>query len=181
MSYATLMVHVDVAGELGGHVTVAAELAKRLHAHLIGISGWAPISVFLAEEALQDPMPSTPPLQEMTSMLDIKGQQFRAAFNTGGRTVEWRSGLDFPSDYIAREARAADLLVIGQSGTSDLFRSLDPGDLVLKAGRPVLLVPKDVTSFPGKNRRCLERYSRGPPSDCRRLAALGYGRERYNC
>jgi len=150
MSYATLMVHVDVAGEMGGHVKVAGELAKRLHAHLIGISGWAPTSVFLAEEALQDPMPSTPPLQEMKSILDIKGQQFQAAFNTEGRTVEWRSGLDFPSDYIAREARAADLLVIGQSGTSDPFRSLDPGDLVLKVGRPVLLVPKDVTSFPGK-------------------------------
>jgi nucleotide-binding universal stress UspA family protein len=147
MSYATLMVHVDVAGELGAHVKLAGELAKRLHAHLIGISGWAPTSVFLAEEALQDPMASTPPLQEMKSILDMKGQQFQAAFNTEGRTVEWRTGLDFPSDYIAREARAADLLVIGRSSTSDPFRALDPGDLVLKAGRPVLLVPNNVTSF----------------------------------
>jgi len=151
MFYATLMVHVDVAGEMGAHVRVAGELAKRLHAHLIGISGWAPTSVFLAEEALQDPMPSTPPLQEMKSILDIKGQQFQAAFNTEGRTVEWRSGLDFPSDYIAREVRAADLLVIGrQFRSEDLFRSLDPGELILKAGRPVLLVPTEVTSFSGK-------------------------------
>jgi nucleotide-binding universal stress UspA family protein len=150
MSYATLMVPVDVAGEMGTHLKVAGGLAKRFHAHLIGISGWAPTSVFLAEEALQDPMPSTPPLQEMKSILDAKGQQFRAVFNDG-QTVEWRSGLDFPSDYIAREARAADLLVIGRgSGNSDPFRSLDPGDLVLKAGRPVLLVPKGATSFPAK-------------------------------
>jgi nucleotide-binding universal stress UspA family protein len=150
MSYATLMVPVDVAGEMGAHVKVAGELAKRLHAHLIGISGWAPTSVFLAEEALQDPMPSTPPLQEIKSIMDAKGQQFRAVFNDG-QTVEWRSSLDFPSDYIAREARAADLLVIGRgSGNSDPFRSLDPGDLVLKAGRPVLLVPKGATSFPAK-------------------------------
>jgi hypothetical protein len=41
MSYATLMVHVDVVGEMGAHVKVAGELAKRFHAHLIGISGWA--------------------------------------------------------------------------------------------------------------------------------------------
>jgi len=151
MSYATIMVHVDVFGDLGAHVKVASELAERFHAHLIGISSWAPTSVFLAEEALQDPMPSTPPLHEMKSILDIKGQQFRAAFHTGGRTAEWRSGLDFPSDYIAREARAADLLVIGrQSGYADTLRSLDPGGLVLKAGRPILLVPKDVSSCSAK-------------------------------
>ena len=65
MSYATVMVHVDVAGEMGAHVKVAAALADRFRARLIGISGWAPTSVFLAEEALQDPIPSTPPLQEM--------------------------------------------------------------------------------------------------------------------
>ena len=151
MSYATIMVHVDVFGDLGAHVRVAGELAERFHARLIGISGWAPTSAFLAEEALQDPTPSTPPLHEMKSILDIKGQQFRAAFNSDNRTVEWRSGLDFPSDYIAREARAADLLVIGrQSGNADLLRSLDPGGLVLKAGRPVLLVPKDVISCSAK-------------------------------
>jgi nucleotide-binding universal stress UspA family protein len=151
MSYATLMVHVDVIGELGAQATVAGELAGRFHAHLIGISGWAPTSVFLAEEASQDPMRSIPELDEMKSLLAIKGQQFQAAFNIDGRTVEWRSGLDFPSDYIECEARAADLLVVGrQSGNNDLLRSLDPGDLVLKAGRPVLLVPKEVTSCPAK-------------------------------
>lgn len=151
MSYATLMVHVDVVGDLGAHVKVAGELAEQFHAHLIGISGWAPTSVFLAEEALQDPMPSVPPLHEMKSIMDIKGQQFQAAFSAHGRTVEWRSSLDFPSDYIAREARAADLLVVGRpSRNIDLLRSLDPGDLVLKAGRPVLLVPKDMVSFSAK-------------------------------
>jgi nucleotide-binding universal stress UspA family protein len=65
--------------------------------------------------------------------------------------VEWRFGLDFPSDYIAREARAADLLVIGRHFRSeDPFRSLDHGELILKAGRPVVLVPNEVTSFSGK-------------------------------
>ena len=70
MSYATVMVHIDVTGEMGAHVKVAAALADLFGARLIGISGWAPTSVFLAEEALQDPIPSTPPLQEMKSILD---------------------------------------------------------------------------------------------------------------
>ena len=147
---------------------MAAALADRFRACLIGISGWAPTSVFLAEEALQDPIPSTPPLQEMESILDIKAQQFEAAFRTDSRPVEWRSGLDFPSDYIAREARAADLLVIGrQFRSEDLFRSLDPGELILKAGRPVLLVPNEVTSFSGKRIAIAwKRHSGGPACGC---------------
>ncbi len=151
MSYATVMVYVDVTGEMGAHVKVAGALADRFRARLIGISGWAPTSVFLAEEARQQPIPSTSPLQEMKSILDTKGQQFEAAFLADSRGVEWRSCLDFPSDYVAREARAADLLVVGrQFRSEDLFRSLDPGELILKAGRPILFVPNEVTSFPGK-------------------------------
>jgi hypothetical protein len=41
MSYATVMVHVDVTGEMGAHVKVARQIADRLRARLIGISGWA--------------------------------------------------------------------------------------------------------------------------------------------
>jgi len=45
MSYASLMVHVDVDSELSGRVNIAADLAERFHAHLIGVAGWAPMSV----------------------------------------------------------------------------------------------------------------------------------------
>ena len=113
MSYATLMVYVDVDGEFGPHVKIAADLADRFRAHLIGIAGWAPRSVFLAEEALTNPSSTEPPLQEMKSVLDEKGRQFYAAVGTRGQGVEWRSALDFPTKVIAREARAADLVVIG--------------------------------------------------------------------
>ena len=91
MSYATVMVYVDVAGEMGPHVKVAGELADRFHARLVGISGWAPTSVFLAEEALGDPIPSTSPLQETKSILAIKGQQFEAAFRT--EAERWNGDL----------------------------------------------------------------------------------------
>jgi hypothetical protein len=53
VSYVSLMVHVDADRELGGRISIAADLADRFHARLIGIAGWAPMSVFLAEEALR--------------------------------------------------------------------------------------------------------------------------------
>ena len=43
MSYTTL-VHVDPEGELSGRVRVAAELAERFCAHLIGVAAWAPMA-----------------------------------------------------------------------------------------------------------------------------------------
>ena len=83
MSYVSLMVHVDADRELGGRIGIAADLADRFHARLIGVAGWAPMSVFLAQEALINPAPAVPDLQDMKSLLDLKGQQFCKAVAAG--------------------------------------------------------------------------------------------------
>jgi nucleotide-binding universal stress UspA family protein len=151
MSYATVMVHVDAEGELSGRVNVAAELAERFRAHLIGIAAWAPMSLFLSEQAASDPAPAQPHLQDMKSLLELKGRDFRAAVDGGGRHAEWRSVLDVPTEAVAREARAADLVIIGNKReNANPFLALDPGSLILKAGRPVLVVPKAVSSLAPK-------------------------------
>jgi nucleotide-binding universal stress UspA family protein len=148
MSYATLMVHVDADAELDGRVRVAANLAERFNAHVIGVAGWAPLSVFLAEEARDEPASSESHLQDMRSLLDQTGKAFRAAVSKVDPFVEWRSVLDFPTEVVAREARAADLVIIGNTRErKDPFRALDPGQLLLKVGRPVLVVPSGVTSL----------------------------------
>ena len=40
MSYSSLLVHVDVDGEIGGRVRLAAGLADHFHSHLIGAASW---------------------------------------------------------------------------------------------------------------------------------------------
>jgi nucleotide-binding universal stress UspA family protein len=148
MSYATLMVHVDVDSKSSGRESVAADLAGRFNAHVIGIGAWAPMSVFLAEEAKLDSHPTEPHLQDMKALLDQKGRQFCAAVARGDPQAEWRSVLDFPTDVLARECRSADLIIVGNGReSSDPFRALDPGSLILKAGRPVLIVPESVASL----------------------------------
>ena len=151
MSYATLMVNVDVERDCSGRVSVAAGLADLFNAHLIGVAGWAPMSLFLAKEGPADPAPTQPHLQDMKTLLDQKGEQFCAAVDARGRRAEWRSVLELPTEAVAREARAADLVIVGQDrDTDDPFRALNPGSLILRAGRPVLVVPKPVTSLPVK-------------------------------
>ena len=152
MSYATLMVHVDVDGELPRRARIATELAERFGAHLIGIAAWGPMSLFLAEDARRDPRPRETHLQDMKSLLDRKGNDFRTQLGLGGRRFEWRSVLDLPTDAVAREARAADLVVIGnRRENADPFRALDPGGVLMQAGRPVLVVPDAVQALPARH------------------------------
>jgi len=64
----------------------------------------------------------------------------------GPRKPEWRAALDFPVEALAREARSADLIVIGQTQRSrGRYRSLDAGSAILKVGRPTLVVPEDAS------------------------------------
>jgi len=47
---------------------------------------------------------------------------------------------------VVSEARAADLLVVGRQA-EDVARSLDPGSVVLRAGRPVIVVPPNIDTL----------------------------------
>ena len=148
MPYVSLLVHVECEGELSGHVNIAADLADLFRARLVGVAGWAPMSVFLAQAALDNPGPGDFPLQDMKALLDQRGKEFCAALDKPDRRVEWRSILDFPTEAVAREARSADLVIIPAIARSrDPFRALDPGSAILKAGRPVLVVPTDLASL----------------------------------
>ena len=72
-------------------------------------------------------------------------EQFRNALQSRAAALEWRSTSDYASlsDYLAHEARSVDLVITGIA-SGDLFdasRALNTSDLVMQAGRPVLLVP----------------------------------------
>ena len=148
MTYATMMVHVDVAGGLDGRVPLAIKLADRFQSHLIGVSAWMPRPSFVVEGVVVDPAPTERELLNMTAILDKRGQQFKAAASANGRRVDWRYSSEFPTEYIARESRAADLLIISQERAAhDPYRSPDPGALLLRAGRPVLVIPPGIESL----------------------------------
>jgi nucleotide-binding universal stress UspA family protein len=145
------MVHVDVEGELDGRVHLAAGLADRFHARLIGVTAWMPRPSFIVEGVVVDPTPSEQELQAMTAVLDKRGQQFQRLVAGTGRHVEWRSSLSFPTEAIAREARAADLVIVGSGrAPRDPYRFPDSGELLLRAGRPVLVVPSGINALAAK-------------------------------
>ena len=73
--------------------------------------------------------------------------QFLGAAKNRAKSVEWRSALDFPARYVLQQARCADIIVSGghSDAFSDPFLRTSPKDLVMQAGRPLLVVPDTVT------------------------------------
>jgi nucleotide-binding universal stress UspA family protein len=80
-------------------------------------------------------------LKDITESLKRTEAVFRTAAGSNGLKLEWRSEVELPEDYVASEARGADLVIIGRHSTRDVCLSLDPGATVLKTGRPILAVP----------------------------------------
>ena len=153
MSYKVLMVHLDLDDDTDGRVSLVAELATRFDAALIGISAWAPQPAFIIDSAVIKTVPDIADLQVMEDLLKARGERFRATAGTAARRVEWRSALELPTEFVLREVRSADLVIIGSTrhpALRDPYRCIDPGTVLLRAGRPILLVPPGVTALAGK-------------------------------
>src|ERR1700722_5117741 len=113
MSYKALMIHIDLDDDGGGRLQLAVELAGRFDAALIGVSAWAPSPVFGAEGVMIESVPEMPDLRLMEEVLKARGDKFRAAAGAAARPAQWRSALDLPTEFVLREIRAADLLIVG--------------------------------------------------------------------
>ena len=148
MSYAALLVFVDVDGIPEQRVRIASELAAKFNAALIGFSARAVPPPFVAEGVIIEEVTESD-VKQMQAALAKRGDWFRRTIGSDRRDIEWRSELDFPVDALVREARCADLVVIGHQiqGRYDKHRSLDPGEVLLKLGRPVLLVAPGIATL----------------------------------
>jgi nucleotide-binding universal stress UspA family protein len=142
------MVHFDDLPNARLRARLAADLAGRFDALLIGISGYLYLPSFLAEYPAKGRVDDEP--QEMAQLLADIGGRFRMLAKHA-RKVEWRGCMAFANDLVPREARAADLVIIGRKqDPRDFYYSLDPGVSILRTGRPVLLVPAEIASLQGR-------------------------------
>jgi nucleotide-binding universal stress UspA family protein len=150
MSYAALMVHIDASRSAWKRAQLAAELAGRYGAALIGVAGRSYLPSFLADGHAVDSAGNDSEQREMTALLADLGKKFCVAAKHV-KDVEWRGIVDYANNLIPLQARAADLIVVGrEQSRGDMYFSLDPGAAILRAGRPVLVVPDEVDSLPAR-------------------------------
>jgi nucleotide-binding universal stress UspA family protein len=150
MNRTTLMVHLELDRSNSRLLSLTDDLAERLQATVIGIAAFQPMPVVYGEGYVSGELIEQDRLT-MERSLGAAETEFRSALHLRGLAVEWRSAMTCASlsDHLARESRAADILITGPA-TGDAFdasRSLNLGDLVMHAGRPVLIVPPGVTKL----------------------------------
>jgi len=143
MTYATVMVSLALDQPNEARLEAAGQIAERFDAGIIGIAAaqFSPPLYFTSGEQAQNLIDQgRAALKKRMSDLEA---QFRGATKNRTKFVEWRSAIDFPARYILQEARCADIVVSGGhiDAFSDPFALASPKDLVMQAGRPLLVVP----------------------------------------
>lgn|SRR5487761_1942370 len=146
MTYTTIMVSLALDQPNEARLAVAGQIAERFDAGLIGIAAsvFSPPLYFTTGEQAQDLIDQgQASIERRMSELEA---QFREAAKDRARQIEWRCAIDFPARYVLQQARCADIIVTGghSDAFSDPFAVVTPKDIVMEAGRPLLVVPDSV-------------------------------------
>lgn len=146
MTYSTLMVHLDVGSPNAGRLRVAGDLADRFGASVVGIAGCQPMQVAYADGYVSGELIEGD-VEAKEKEIAATEAEFREAFRKRTNALEWRSAvtLDPLSDFIACESRSADFVITGADRNKSVFdssRHVELGDLVMRIGRPLLVVPE---------------------------------------
>jgi nucleotide-binding universal stress UspA family protein len=152
-SYANILIPMGLDPESDHRAEFAASLADRFSSRLIGV----------AAHPIAAPMYVEVPAEGVTSILEIEEGRARenlakteAIFRktAGSRNnIEWRQAVTFPLGHVLRQARSADLIIAARPRRDEPAfdpMSINGGDLVMAAGRPVLFVPPGVQYLSGK-------------------------------
>ncbi|KTS03043.1 universal stress protein UspA [Methylobacterium radiotolerans] len=147
MSYASIMVAADDGRHAPARVRLAAELAHRLGAGLVGAAACMPdYPRGYGETAVPMGMVIEEIRQAVLDRLAGVEQAFRHASALNDR-VEWRADLGSPASFLEGQSRAADLVVVGRYADDEgvtIGMSVDAGDVLMRLGKPILVVPSGV-------------------------------------
>jgi nucleotide-binding universal stress UspA family protein len=146
MTYSSLMVHLDLYQANDARLHVAGDLAEQFDCKLIGIACCQPQPSVYADGAFAQGVVRQLEAEANQKLTELE-QRFRTAYQNRIKDIGWRRAYTQPADFVAREARAADLVITGADrlgGPSDPLWRLDPSELVMKLGRPLMIVPPEV-------------------------------------
>ena len=144
---ASLMVRLAAGVPNDALLLFTADLAARLKVtQVIGISARQPLQIYGTPDMYVPPEFINWDREQIDKELKAAEETFRAALEGKVTTVEWRSTVvtyGSMADYVAEQMRAADLLITAAEEGGSLFdrsRHVNVADVVLRAGRPVLVV-----------------------------------------
>lgn len=146
MTYTTLIVQAEADEDGKARIALAAGLVGQFDARLISVAARdlvPPLTAPMAGPVIVAALLAVQ-TKDIEQHLDAAEQQFQAVMGKQDQRFGWRSSIDNPAKAFTREGRAADLLIVGrqpESASSLFSRHLDPGEVLMRAGRPILIVP----------------------------------------
>ena len=150
MSYATIMVHLDLARSNASLLAFTADLANRMQAGVIGIVACQPLAIVTGDGMIMGDYVQQD-RNEINAEIDTARAEFYDYMTSRVSDLQWRSTTTIGPlcDFAAEQARSADLILVsvgaGVAPTSS--RRFATSDLVMCAGRPILLVPDGVDAL----------------------------------
>jgi nucleotide-binding universal stress UspA family protein len=153
--YRTILVHVDVEPGAAQRIRLAGEVAARFEARLIGMTAALPRPPVEALYAgIADAGIVGLERDQIAEDFKIAERQFRAIAAETGIKSEWRAVESMPTWAMANAAGAADLVIIGPERNGflgDPYRMVNPGELLLQAGRAVVITPAGASELTASN------------------------------
>ncbi len=150
--YSTLMVYLEPNRDNRHLLAVTQDLAERFDASVIGITAAQRLHPGFSVRGISGDIFELD-RQEIEQSLAAAEHEFRAALQHPSRHVEWRSIVaDAPLiAQFASQIRSADLVITQSDPNSRHSPNIAPGDMVMMAGRPLLIVPAGDNSLPAQN------------------------------
>lgn len=147
MNYRSIGVHVALGTSNRACLTVSVQLAERFNARVIGMSA----TILRSPLYFTDGPYGAEMLDREEAALKVglanAEKEFRQSLDGRIKDAEWRTGLKIAKDFVPAQARSVDLIVVTaqRDSESDPYTSASPSDLVMEAGRPILVVPPSTT------------------------------------
>ena len=147
MGWKDLLVMLDPAADTPGRLALAAMLAERFGAHLVGLYPVPPSEpvrpIFAPDLAGLEPLFHEWRARALTEAENTR-QSFEHIAGLRGLSCEWRTVGEAREDAPAVHARYADLAILGQRDPDDEAMAMyrpSPERVTLATGRPILVVP----------------------------------------
>ena len=146
MTFKTILVHAENGQVAAERLKCAGALADEFDATVLGLGAEAIPPLYVGPGGEQGIFAGDL-ISAMSDQIRSDLAASEAFFNScvGARPKLWRTSWRNPTDAVAHASCAADLIVVGSrdwAAPFNAFRSVDAAELVLTAGRPMLVCPK---------------------------------------
>ncbi|WP_336492587.1 universal stress protein [Methylobacterium nigriterrae] len=147
MAFASVMVPLDPGPCSADRLQATIHLAAQFGSRLIGVAARETLPTRLYGKGAY----INPQIVDLAyactaeEMASVEETFHRATAEIG--QAEWRSARKDPMAFLMKQSRSADLVVVSRDhggGVEDWCSSIDPGELILNVGRPVLVVPPTI-------------------------------------